>query len=64
MQLFCVIVRCRGFGLCADLLNAGFDVFLLARAVNDDSVVFADVDILGCAEVLQRDVLELDAEIF
>ena len=43
-------------------LHAALDV-LLAGAVDDRGVVLVDHDALGRAEVLQRDVLELEAEL-
>ena len=39
------------------------DVGLLAGAVDDRGVVLVDGDALGAAEVLERDVLELEAEL-
>jgi hypothetical protein len=36
---------------------------LLAGAVDDRGVVLVDGDLLGAAEVFERDVLELDAEV-
>jgi hypothetical protein len=47
----------------ADLLDAAFDLGLLARAVDHGGVVLVDHDSLGAAEVLGRDVLEFDAEL-
>jgi hypothetical protein len=37
---------------------------LLAGALDDRGVVLVDRDLLGAAEVFERDVLELDAEVF
>ena len=40
------------------------DLLLLAGAVDDRGVLLGDGHLLGAAEHLQRDVLELDAEVF
>src|SRR2546421_8437226 len=64
LQLLAVVVR-RGFvDLRLDLLNAGFDVGLLAGAVDDRGVLLVDDHLLGAAEHREVDVLELDAEVF
>ena len=39
-------------------------VLLLAGAVDDGGVLLGDRDLLGAAEHGERDVLELDAEVF
>ncbi len=49
---------------CADLVGAGLDVGLLAGAVDDRGVLLLDPHLLGLAEHVERDILELDAEIF
>src|ERR1700680_2499129 len=64
LQLLTVVVRGGFLDLRLDLRNAGFDVGLLAGAVDDGGVLLVDHHLLGAAEHLQRDVLELDAEIF
>ena len=45
-------------------LDAALDVGLLAGAFDDRGVLLVDRDALGAAEVFERDVLELDAEVF
>ncbi len=47
-----------------DQADAALDVGLLAGAFDDDGVVLVDLDLLGPAQVLERDVFELDAEVF
>src|SRR5256714_105231 len=64
LQLLTVVVRGGFLDLRLDLRNAGFDVGLLAGAVDDGGVFLVDHHLLGAAEHLQGDVLELDAEIF
>src|SRR5712675_1907735 len=64
LQLLTVVVRGGFLDLRLDLHNACFDVGLLAGAVDDGGVLLVDHHLLGAAEHLQRDVLELDAEIF
>ena len=63
LQLLPVVVAGRFLDLLADLLDARFDVGLFAGAVDDGRVFLADFDALGLAEVLQRRLLELQAEL-
>src|SRR6266852_2225649 len=55
LELFLVVVAGGVFDLRADLLHTAFDV---------RGVVLVDGDLLGAAEVLKLDVLELDAQVF
>src|SRR6266481_2064912 len=64
LQLLTVVVRGGFLDLRLDLHNAGFDVGLLAGAVDDGGVLLVDHHLLGATEHGERDVLELDAEIF
>ena len=64
LQLLAVVVRGGLLDLRADLLDAALDRALRARALDDRRVVLVDRDLLGLAEVLELDVLELDAEVF
>src|ERR1700761_8838717 len=64
LQLLTVVVRGGLLDLRLDLRHAGFDVGLLAGAVDDRGVLLVDHHLLGATEHLQRDVLELDAEVF
>src|SRR5437763_6057234 len=64
LQLLTVVVRGGFLDLRLDLLNARLDVGLLAGAVDDGGVFLVDHHLLGAAEHLQGDVLQLDAEIF
>src|SRR5690606_3353273 len=63
LQLLTVVVGGRLLDLGADLLDPALDLLLLARAVDDGSGVLVDDHPLGAAEVLEGDVLELDAEV-
>src|SRR5712692_6766015 len=64
LQLLTVVVRGGFLDLRLDLVDAGFDVGLLAGAVDDGGVLLVDHHLLGATEHGERDVLELDAEIF
>src|SRR6266403_237076 len=64
LQLLTVVVRGSFLDLRLDLRHPRLDVGLLAGAVDDGGVLLVDHHLLGAAEHLQRDVLELDAEIF
>ena len=63
LELLAVVVGGGLLDLRADLLDAALDVGPLAGAVDDRGVVLVDDDPFGAAEVLQRDALELDAEL-
>src|SRR5216684_3664426 len=64
LELFLVVIAGGVFDLRADLLDTAFDVGRLAGAFDDRGVVLIDGDLLGAAEILKLDVLELDAEVF
>ena len=64
LQLLTVVVRGRVLDLRPDLLDATFDGRRRAAAFDDGGVVLVDGDLLGLAEILELDVLELDAEVF
>src|SRR5882757_6476496 len=64
LQLLTVVVRGGLLDLRLDLRHARLDVGLLAGAVDDRGVLLVDHHLLGATEHLQRDVLELEAEIF
>src|SRR6478672_8177622 len=64
LQLLAVVVRGGLLDLRLDLRHARLDVGLLAGAVDDRGVLLVDHHLLGAAEHGERDVLELDAEIF
>ena len=53
LQLLTVVVRGRFLDLRLDLLHAGFDVGLLAGAVDDRGVFLVDRHLLGAAEHLR-----------
>src|SRR5450432_2415889 len=63
LQLLAIVVRGRVLDLRADLLDATLDVRLLAGALDDRRVVLVDRDALRAAEILEREALELDAEV-
>ena len=63
LQLLLVVVGGGLLDLRLDLGDARLDVLLLAGAVDDGGVLLLDADALGAAEHLERDVLELDAEV-
>src|SRR5665647_2538815 len=64
LQLFLVIVRGCFLDLRLDLGDARLDLGLLAGAVDDGGVFLVDHHLLGAAQHVDGDVLELDAEIF
>ena len=64
LELLAVVIAGGFFDLAADLVDAALDVGLLAGAFDDGGVFLVDGDALGFAEVVERDVLELDAEVF
>src|SRR6202011_3467732 len=64
LQLLTVVVRGSFLDLRLDLLNARLDVGLLAGAADDRSILLVDHHLLGTPEHGERDVLELDAEVF
>src|SRR5262249_39129442 len=63
LQLLAVVVRGGLLDLRPDLTATAFDVGLLAGPVDDRGVLLLDDDPLGLAQHVERDVLELDAEI-
>src|SRR5690606_25496709 len=64
LQLLLVVVRGGVLDLLLDLADAGLDGGLLTDAVDDGGVVLGDGDLLGLAQHVEGDVLELDAEVF
>ena len=63
LQLLAVVVGGRLLDLRLDLRDAAVDVLLLAGAADDRRVLLVDPHPLGVAQHVERDVLELDAEI-
>src|SRR6266571_1339579 len=63
LQLLAIVVGGRLFDLGADLLHPALGVGALAPALDDGRVVLVRGDLLGLAEVLDLEVLELDAEV-
>src|SRR5882672_8348587 len=64
LELLTVVVRGGFLDLRLDLIDACFDVGLLAGAAHDRGVFLVDHHLLGATEHGERDVLHLDAEIF
>src|SRR5471032_6451 len=64
LQFFTVVVRAGFFDLHAHLLDARFDRFGLAGAVDDDGVFLADFDTLGLAQFGQGDFFQGQADFF
>src|SRR5262249_9356765 len=64
LQLLPFVVGGRLVDLLPDLRGAALDIGLLAGTVDDCRVLLFDADLLGLAEHVERDVLELDAEVF
>src|SRR6266700_757764 len=64
LQLLTVVVRGGLLDLRLDLRHPRLDVDLLAGAVDDGGVLLVDHHLLGATEHGERDVLELDAEVF
>ena len=63
LELLAVIVGGSLFDLLLDELDAGLDVGALAETLDDRRVVLVDDDLLGAAEHIDRDGLELNADI-
>jgi len=63
LQLLLVVVAGGGLHLGADLLHAALDGLGGTGALDDGGVLLVDDDLLGAAEVSQREVLELEAQI-
>jgi hypothetical protein len=63
LQLLAVVIGRGLFDLRADLLHTALDGTLRTVTFDDGRVVLVDRDLLGLAQVLKRDVLELDAEV-
>src|SRR6516225_9039498 len=64
LQLLAVVIGGRLLNLRPDLTGAGDDVVLAAGAIDDGRVLLLDPHLLGASEHVERDVLELDAEVF
>jgi hypothetical protein len=60
LQLLLVEVRSRLLGLRLDLLDAGLDELLLARALDDRRVVLGDGDAARLAELLDLGLVKLE----
>ena len=63
LQLFAVVVRGGVLDLRAQLFHATLDGGRRAGAFDDGRVVLVDGDLLGLAQILQLDGLELDPEV-
>ena len=63
LKLLAIIVGRGLLDLLLDLLDAGLDVRSLAETLDDRGVVLVDDDLLRAAEHIDRDGLELDADV-
>src|SRR6266850_40588 len=63
LQLLAVVVRGGLVDLAADFLYAAFDLGRLPTAFDDGGVVLVDGHFLGATQVLELDVLELQAQV-
>jgi len=63
LELLFVVVARRRFDLLTNRLDARLDLLRVTGAVDDRRVVLVDRDALGAAEALQRERIELDAEL-
>ncbi len=64
LQLLAVVVGVGVLDLGLDLVDATLDVVLGAGALDDRGLVLRDDDLAGTAEQVERDVLELQADLF
>ena len=64
LELLAVVVGGSLLDLLLDELNAGLDISALAETLDDRRIVLVDDDLLGAAEHINRDGLELDADVF
>ena len=64
LELLAIVIRDGFLDLCLDLSNTRLDIALLASAVDDRGVLLIDHQLLGLAKHGERDILELNAEIF
>src|SRR5882672_3268458 len=62
LQFFLVVIGGRFLDLLADALDAALDVRSLAGAVDDRGVLFLHQNLLGFAQVVQRRLLERQAD--
>ena len=63
LKLLAIVVGGSLLDLLLDELNAGLDISALAEPLDDRRIVLVDDDLLGAAEHIDRDGLELDADI-
>src|SRR5207302_2223850 len=63
LELLLVVVAGGAVDLVLQLLDAALDQLRVAAALDDRRVVLVDADLLGAAELVELDVLELDAQL-
>src|SRR5262249_1341834 len=63
LELLAIVIAGSLLDLAANLRDAAADVIRLAGAFHDRRVFLVDRDALGLAEIIDGDVLELDAEV-
>ena len=64
LQLLAIVIAGGLLDLRTNLVDAAFDVAFLTGTIDDRGVVLVDDDALGASEIIDRDALELDAELF
>src|SRR5690606_27743084 len=64
LQLLAVVVAGGGLNALAKLLDPLLNIGVAAAALDDGGVVLGNGDLLGPAELLERDAFELNAEVF
>ena len=63
LELLAVVIAVGDLDLVAELIDAILDLRLLPAPLDDRRLVLVDGDLLGAAEVLHREVLELQPEV-
>src|SRR5207237_6225156 len=64
LELLAVVVGGGDVDLAADLLDAALDRLGVAGALDDRGVVVVDLDLLGLPELVDLDLVQLDAKVF
>ena len=63
LELLTVVLGGSGFDLDADVLHAGSDLLSITSAVDDRGVFLADLNLLRGTKLLERGLVELQAEV-
>src|SRR5258708_12874534 len=64
LQFLTIVVRSGFLDLTPDLVNSALDIFGRTFAFNDRRIFFVDGRPLGSAQIIQRNVFELDPKVF